>query len=330
MLSRALILATVALLIGGFAAAPTPVQAQNLEAGKSPSQIFAGTCTACHKSARGLLRTVSPGALPGFLRQHYTTSPEMAGLLSTFLISNGAADTRRGAGQRKADKAGRAIGSPSERPGRRLRGAASQEGTEPEQATNPEVEGTAPVRRGRAKRLARPADETARSAEGEVTAPAASERSAQARKSTGQRLSRRGKPGVEAPSKELSRKDEAKEGSARDEPLEEKPAAEAAKSEGGKPSADRAPDAAKSDNAKSDTAKSDAPESESVKPEALKEAGSGQSPVPAVTTSPAAPPGAAASFSATAASHPGPPAVADSAPKPAPAAPASPAPSIPK
>jgi hypothetical protein len=329
MLSRALILATVALLIGGFAAAPTPVQAQNLEAGKSPSQIFAGTCTACHKSARGLLRTVSPGALPGFLRQHYTTSPEMAGLLSSFLISNGAADTRRGAGQRKADKAGRAIGSPSEqpdRPGRRLRGAASQEGAEPEQATNPE--GTAPVRGRRAKRLARPADEAARPVEGEVTAPAVKERGAQGRKSIGRRLSRRGKPAVEAPSKESSKEGDTKGGSARDAPLrEEKPAAEAAKSEGSKPSADGAPDAARSDNAKSDTAKSDAPKSEPIKPEAPKEAGNGRNPVPAVTSAPATPPGAAAS-SAPAASQPAPPAVADSAP--APVAPAPPAPSTPK
>ena len=92
MLSRALSLATVMLLIGGFAAAP--VRAQNLEAGKSPSQIFAGTCTACHKGARGLLKTVAPGSLPGFLRQHYTTSSEMASVLSAYLVSNGATDTR--------------------------------------------------------------------------------------------------------------------------------------------------------------------------------------------------------------------------------------------
>ena len=91
MLSRALSLATVTLLIGGLAA--IPVRAQNLEAGKSPSQIFAGTCTACHKSPRGLLKTVPAGSLPGFLRQHYTTSSEMASLLGGFLISNGATDT---------------------------------------------------------------------------------------------------------------------------------------------------------------------------------------------------------------------------------------------
>src|SRR5260370_373389 len=102
MLSRALSLATVALLIGCFAA--IRVQAQNLEAGKSPSQIFAGTCSACHKSPRGLLKTVPAGSLPGFLRQHYTTSSDMASLLSAFLTSNGAADTRYVGTQPRQDK----------------------------------------------------------------------------------------------------------------------------------------------------------------------------------------------------------------------------------
>ena len=79
MSSRALTLATVMLLIGCLAADQAQAQATNLEAGKSPSQIFAGTCNACHKSPRGLLKTVPAGSLPTFLRQHYTTSPEMAG-----------------------------------------------------------------------------------------------------------------------------------------------------------------------------------------------------------------------------------------------------------
>src|SRR5881396_3452022 len=92
MLSRALSLATVTLLLGCFAV--TPVQAQNLEAGKSPSQIFAGTCNACHKSPRGLLKNVPASSLQGFLRQHYTTSSDMASVLASFLVSNGAADTR--------------------------------------------------------------------------------------------------------------------------------------------------------------------------------------------------------------------------------------------
>src|ERR1700709_246553 len=92
MLSRALSLATVMLLIGCFAA--IPAQAQNLEAGKSPSQIFAGTCTACHKSPRGLLKTVPASSLPGFLRPPDRNSSDMAAVVSWFLVSNGATDTR--------------------------------------------------------------------------------------------------------------------------------------------------------------------------------------------------------------------------------------------
>src|SRR5215472_15748834 len=93
MSSRALSLATVLLLTGLLAAGRGEAQ-ENLDAGKSPSQIFAGTCTACHKSPRGLLKTVSPSSLSNFLRQHYTTSPNMAGVLASYLISNGATDTR--------------------------------------------------------------------------------------------------------------------------------------------------------------------------------------------------------------------------------------------
>src|ERR1700744_1738817 len=114
MLSRALILATVMLPFACFAAAPAYAQATNLEAGKSPSQIFAGTCTACHKGPRGLLKTVSPGSLGGFLRQHYTTSPEMASLLAGYLVSNGASD-RSGAGNQA--KQGRDDKQEASRPG---------------------------------------------------------------------------------------------------------------------------------------------------------------------------------------------------------------------
>src|SRR6201988_1466107 len=94
MSSRALILATVMLLVGCLAADRALAQATNLEAGKSPAQIFAGTCNACHKSPRGLLRSVPASSLPSFLRQHYTTSSDMASVLSSYLVSNGATDTR--------------------------------------------------------------------------------------------------------------------------------------------------------------------------------------------------------------------------------------------
>src|SRR3954463_9918052 len=94
MSSRALSLATVLFLIGFGATDAALAQATNLEAGKSPSQIFAGTCNACHKTPRGLLKSVPASSLPGFLRQHYTTSSDMASVLSSYLVSNGAADTR--------------------------------------------------------------------------------------------------------------------------------------------------------------------------------------------------------------------------------------------
>src|SRR6201996_5213397 len=105
MSSRALILATVMLLVGCLAAERALAQATNLEAGKSPAQIFAGTCNACHKAPRGLLKSVPASSLPSFLRQHYTTSPEMAGVLASYLISNGASDTRLSGGD-KGDKKG--------------------------------------------------------------------------------------------------------------------------------------------------------------------------------------------------------------------------------
>src|ERR1700674_2310070 len=149
MLSRALSLAAVTLLIGGLAA--IPVQAQNLEAGKSPSQIFAGTCSACHKSPRGLLKAVPAGSLPGYLRQHYTTSSEMASLLSAFLVSNGATDTRYVGAQPKpakdAKSEGPAAGLPAhiDRFGRRMRPPppppppqeAAKPDAEPQQAAKP-------------------------------------------------------------------------------------------------------------------------------------------------------------------------------------------------
>src|SRR3954452_19691954 len=106
MLSRALRLATVTLLIGCLTAVAVHA-VENLEAGKSPSQIFAGTCNACHKGPHGLLKTVPAGSLSGFLRQHYTTSPEMAGVLASYLVSNGAADGRAVAGQKGAAREAR-------------------------------------------------------------------------------------------------------------------------------------------------------------------------------------------------------------------------------
>lgn len=91
-MNRARAIAAVLFGIGWIC--PATAQAQNLEAGKSPAQLFSNTCAACHKSARGLVRTVPPGSLPSFLREHYTTSREMAQQLSGYLMASGGTDTR--------------------------------------------------------------------------------------------------------------------------------------------------------------------------------------------------------------------------------------------
>jgi hypothetical protein len=234
MLSRALSLAAVMLLIGGFAAEQTGAQAQNLEAGKSPSQIFAGTCSACHKSPRGLLKTVPPGSLSSFLRQHYTTSPDMANVLSTYLASNGANDTRYGVNQKggkesqkdgaketrsepkpdsKPDARSDARPDQPERFGRRQRSSSVNEEagkpeSEPRQTTRPDADGAQQGEAGRhgeggrhgrnSRRMARPAEapaEASPDADGQVPARAAERRTDSRRNSAKQKLGKGGKPG---------------------------------------------------------------------------------------------------------------------------------------
>src|SRR5277367_1716714 len=284
MSSRALTLATVMLLIGCLAADQAQAQATNLEAGKSPSQIFAGTCNACHKSPRGLLKTVPAGSLPAFLRQHYTTSPEMAGVLASFLVSNGATDTRYVGAPPKGTQEAKPSGPPSQldRFGRPLRPvspaqeAAKPEAkpeTEPQQAAKPDAEGPAPqadpTRPGHNKRLARPGEApegTKPAAEGQVPVQAESDRGPDGRKLSAkqQRLSKRGKPGAEEPAKP-------------EEPaVGEQPKSETAAKDEGKPPTDAKPESPKSETATVDTARR-AAEPAATRPD----------PVPPVTPAPA-------------------------------------------
>jgi hypothetical protein len=94
----------------------TPVQAQNLEAGKSPAQIFNGACAVCHKSPRGLVKSIPPSSLPGFLRQHYTTSSDMAGALSSYLLASGGVDRRPGAEKPRRGREARPAAAPEPAP----------------------------------------------------------------------------------------------------------------------------------------------------------------------------------------------------------------------
>ncbi|WP_029583673.1 hypothetical protein [Bradyrhizobium sp. URHD0069] len=336
MLSRALSLATATLLIGCFAA--VPAQAQNLEAGKSPSQIFAGTCHACHKSPRGLLKTVSTGSLPGFLRQHYTTSSDMASMLAAFLISNGATDTRH-VGQPKQSKdatpEGRPAGPPDQldRFGRRLRPAQpeSQEAAKPDvappRAARPDADGLPSQaehgRQGRnAKQLARPTeppDAAKPAADDQAPAQAASERGPDGRKSA---TKKRGKPGADEPPKTDPAKtdDAARTEAAKGEPAKGEavkgatPRSETAKGEDTKPEASKPSGEGKPETGKIETSKEPA----SGEAPALR-----ADPVPAVTPAPPASPAVSApavvspaqpASSAATASAPPPPAIAPAGP----------------
>jgi hypothetical protein len=219
MVCRALGFAAVLLLVCGVLGRPAQAQ-DNLDAGKSPSQLFAGTCSACHKSPRGLLKTIPAGSLPGFLRQHYTTGPDMAGVLAGYLVSNGASDTRTGGGKNARD-------------GR----------SETRSEAKPETEAAPAERAGRRHR--RSATEPAASGEPAPAAAAASGADAEpkphVRHKSGKH--RRGKPAGD---------DAAKPNAASEEPsgaarpvVEEKPAvenrAEAPKAEAPKESAEPAP-----------------------------------------------------------------------------------------
>lgn len=67
----------------------TPASAQsNLDAGKSPAQIFAHTCNACHRSPREIKKTT-----PGFMREHYTTGTQEAAAMAAYLSQVGS-DTK--------------------------------------------------------------------------------------------------------------------------------------------------------------------------------------------------------------------------------------------
>ncbi|MGB9366360.1 MAG: hypothetical protein WCE79_10135 [Xanthobacteraceae bacterium] len=55
---------------------------------RDAARTFASNCSACHKSPRGLAKS---GQVAGFLRQHYTTGPEMSAAMAAYLVAAGSA-----------------------------------------------------------------------------------------------------------------------------------------------------------------------------------------------------------------------------------------------
>src|SRR5215475_4827535 len=78
-----------AVLAIGASATFATLQAQTqLVDPKDAPKIFSTTCSACHKSPAGLAKS---GQVAGFLRQHYTTGPEMSAAMAAYLVSAGSA-----------------------------------------------------------------------------------------------------------------------------------------------------------------------------------------------------------------------------------------------
>ena len=69
------------MIIGSSVLLGVPCHAQgNLDAGRSPAQIFADSCGVCHRDARELRRSNA-----NFLRQHYMSGSEEAAKMAGYL-----------------------------------------------------------------------------------------------------------------------------------------------------------------------------------------------------------------------------------------------------
>ncbi len=82
-------------LFAALAPAAMPVLAHaqtNIDQGKTPAQIFAEDCAACHKTTRGLAAGKNSLSLGIFLREHYTASRAQAAALAAYVLGAGGAE----------------------------------------------------------------------------------------------------------------------------------------------------------------------------------------------------------------------------------------------
>ncbi|TMJ04608.1 MAG: hypothetical protein E6G97_06570 [Alphaproteobacteria bacterium] len=103
------ILLTGAVLAGGLGIAGLRAQTV-LGDPRDAARTFASNCSTCHKSPRGLAKS---GFVAGFLRQHYTTGPEMSAAMAAYLVAAGAAPAEK-KGATAADSAAKTKGKKGE------------------------------------------------------------------------------------------------------------------------------------------------------------------------------------------------------------------------
>jgi hypothetical protein len=94
--------------------ASATVGAQDFTAGKTPAQLFSSDCSECHRSPAGLGKSRDQRALTGFLREHYTTKPETAGALATYVSGFAGATPPPEPTSRRGAVAARRVAEPDE------------------------------------------------------------------------------------------------------------------------------------------------------------------------------------------------------------------------
>ncbi len=143
----ALIVSWVIAAAGLAAVAPAWAQA-HLDAGKSAAQIFADTCSACHRSPREIRPTSA-----AFLREHYTTGAREAAAMAAYLASVGS-DTRAvqqrrpptlGAGQAAAPGSDQGNGRRTPEQGQPSPGAATAGAVRPRRPSESVEAGNLPI-----------------------------------------------------------------------------------------------------------------------------------------------------------------------------------------
>jgi len=117
---RILLLGAIVATVAGIAGLRAQTQ---LADPKDAPRIFASTCSACHKSPQGLAKS---GQVAGFLRQHYTTGPEMSAAMAAYLVAAGSAPAKKD--REKAAAAGQSADPAAKGKTRKHEQAATQPG----------------------------------------------------------------------------------------------------------------------------------------------------------------------------------------------------------
>jgi hypothetical protein len=124
---RIILLGAIVATVAGIAGLRAQTQ---LADPKDAPKIFASTCSACHKSPQGLAKS---GQVAGFLRQHYTTGPEMSAAMAAYLVAAGNAPAKKD--REKAAAAGQSADPAAKGKSKKQEQAAAQPGADAKDRT---------------------------------------------------------------------------------------------------------------------------------------------------------------------------------------------------